>query len=117
TVARLLCSPEFISHNRHTTSLHQSDFENLLHAGDVAGILLVEALHTSTEYRRMSDHCDLHSGKIEIQSEFLRAITLRGTIKARHKLPDEAKLRRILETYFFRHRFARSVARELGIAR
>ena len=48
-----------------------------------------------------ADNCDLHSGKIEIKSELLRAITLGTTIQPRHLLADQAKLEG-----FFRRTFS-----------
>ena len=62
----------------------------------------------------MSDHRDLHAGKIKIQPELLRAIALGYAIKPPNLLANEPKLRRILESYFFGRGFFRGILRQFG---
>src|ERR1043166_6683343 len=92
TVARLFRSPEPIGNHRNAATLRKSNFKDLTHTIKCPRIFVIDALHPSPEYGRVRDHRDLHSGKIQIESKPLRAITFWSAVETQNFLADEVEL-------------------------
>src|SRR6185295_9201892 len=117
TIASLLRRPESIRNHRHGGSLRERYLEHIAHSVEATRVAIIDALHTPAKNRRVRHERDLHPRQIEIQSKLLRAVALRMTVETRHFLPDNAKLRRVLELHVLRHRLARRIVRKLSIGR
>src|SRR5262249_28431120 len=105
-VARLFGSPEAVSHCCDTCSPDKRNLKDILHARNGAGCVRVETLDLCSENGRMGDERDFHSGKVKIEAEFLRAITLCATIKPSYFVAGQAKIAVLLQRDILREREA-----------
>ena len=87
-IARLLGRPESVGDHGHAATFHERQFENVSYSRQLASFLVVDRLNATTEDRWMRDHCDLHPGQIQIQTELLRAVTLSSAVQTRHSRAD-----------------------------
>ena len=117
SVARLLRGPEPIGDNRDAAPLYQRNLKDIADAVEGPRFFVVDLRDARAKNRRVGHDCDLHSGKSQIQPEFLRAITLRAAVEPFDPPADEPKLRRVFQSHFRRHGLPSGFSRQLSVFR
>ena len=115
-VARLLRRPELVGDNGDPVALAPVGFRRppaRLPTPRAAAV--VQALDARPEDRRMGHNRHLHSGQVEVETEFQRAVTLRPAVESPNLFPTSRNSDGSFEPHARRHGPARGVARQFGI--